>query len=334
MRDEMSQGKAAPRNNRSDPLQASPKISKNIVHFDGTYSDDYNKAIRARACLWNYPEHRYGHPVLTATQIHRDRIRSPDAASNYEQLPEQPLTTAGESPFLQLPRELRDQVYHRLLAIEEPQISLEYERLDGFQQSLSYIARLLLLPICQTNKQVAAEVFEIYLRYFPVYFNSGPDVLRLLFTHLPPQALSWIKRLEVAWHWPIREIKWVLEGIEVNELTPLYDFIAARTNIKSITSTLKFLARGHSYLPPSTSINHTIGSALRRYWLVIATFNLMMLLDGCLDEVNIRYQPKNTLTLLDPTVDVTAMANTAPKDWHLEDYEALHELEKELAFRG
>jgi len=324
MSDETSQEKAAPRNPLGDSLQASRKGNNNVVYIDNSFSHDSNRA---------YPDAQYGNSVLTATLIHRDRGRSPDATSNCEQLPEQPSTIVEDSTFLQLPRELRDEIYHRLLVIEEPQILLEYQRLDGFQQSLSYIARLLLLPICQSNKQIASEAVEVYFRHFPVFFNCGPDVLRLLFTHVPPQVLLWIKHIEMVWHWPLKEIRRVLEEIEANEIAPLYDFIATRTNIKSITSTLKFLKRGQSYVPQN-GMSHSMGSALRRYWLVIAVFNLMLLLDGCLDEVNIRYQPSNTLTLLDPTVDVAVMANTAPKNWRIQDYPAFQELEKELIFRG
>jgi len=109
--------------------------------------------------------------------------------------------------FLDLPRELRDQIYHELFCLrdERSQRALRMERrsLKYFQPTAPAILLVLHHQSLLLNRQIAHEALELLFKKHTVFFSCGPFVLKTLLQRIErhngpaSQWLKWIKAIEL-----------------------------------------------------------------------------------------------------------------------------------------
>ncbi|KAF2636736.1 hypothetical protein P280DRAFT_483674 [Massarina eburnea CBS 473.64] len=120
------------------------------------------------------------------------------------------VASAGPAfPFLELPRELRDQIYNNVFAIPDERgdraLRIERRHLKYFEPSASAILLLLHHECLLLNRQVCREALETLFKKHVVFFSCGPYILKQLLTRIethngpPKQWLKWIKRMEFDW---------------------------------------------------------------------------------------------------------------------------------------
>ncbi|KAF2806800.1 uncharacterized protein BDZ99DRAFT_422012 [Mytilinidion resinicola] len=118
--------------------------------------------------------------------------------------------------FLDLPRELRDQVYYHVFEIPDSRspraLRIERRHLTYFKSTPGAILLVLHQEDMLWNRQVAREALEVFLKKHTVFLSCGPFVLMKflkmiqegpLVRHVDdpvgPEVLSWLKRIELDW---------------------------------------------------------------------------------------------------------------------------------------
>ncbi|KAF2682445.1 hypothetical protein K458DRAFT_342065 [Lentithecium fluviatile CBS 122367] len=112
-------------------------------------------------------------------------------------------------PFLQLPRELRDLVYHYTFSLPDPRadhdLRIERRHLKHFAPSACSILLLLHHECLLLNHQVVREALEVLFKHHTILFSCGPYVLKELLMRVEDkgypckQWLKWIKSVEFDW---------------------------------------------------------------------------------------------------------------------------------------
>lgn len=130
-------------------------------------------------------------------------------------------------PFLQLPRELRDQVrqgrlqllsstyflmldqiYNHAINIPDKRsdraLRIERRNLKHFQTSAAALLLILHHEYFLLNRQIAQEALEVLFKHHTVFLSCGPYVLKSLLEAVEqhengPQWLTWLKAIELDW---------------------------------------------------------------------------------------------------------------------------------------
>ncbi|CAI6331575.1 unnamed protein product [Periconia digitata] len=112
-------------------------------------------------------------------------------------------------PFLQLPRELRDQIYNYVFSIPDSRgdraLRIERRHLKHFKPSVSSIILVLHHEYFLLNRQVCREALEVLFKNHSIFLSGGPYVLKQLLARIEhkggpfKQYLRWIKQIELDW---------------------------------------------------------------------------------------------------------------------------------------
>ncbi|KAJ4363726.1 hypothetical protein N0V95_001042 [Ascochyta clinopodiicola] len=112
-------------------------------------------------------------------------------------------------PFLRLPRELRDQIYHHALNIPDNRsdraLRIERRNLKHFKPSAAALLLVLHHEYFLLNQQVAREALEVLFKHHVVFLSCGPFVLKSLLEAVEQQHgpggqwLKWLKSVELDW---------------------------------------------------------------------------------------------------------------------------------------
>ncbi|KAH9879234.1 hypothetical protein J1614_002673, partial [Plenodomus biglobosus] len=112
-------------------------------------------------------------------------------------------------PFLRLPRELRDQIYHHVFSLADPRshrsLRIERRNLKIFEPSPASILLILHHEALLLSRQTAREALEVLFKHHTVFFSCGPFVLKALLERIerdngPGRVwLRWIKHVELDW---------------------------------------------------------------------------------------------------------------------------------------
>ncbi|KAL5387782.1 hypothetical protein PMIN02_008011 [Paraphaeosphaeria minitans] len=112
-------------------------------------------------------------------------------------------------PFLELPRELRDQIYNYAFHIPDDRadraLRIERRHLKYFRPSAASILLVLHHEYFLLNRQIAREALELLFKNHIVYLSCGPYVLKQLLSRVEAtggpgkQWLRRIKRIELDW---------------------------------------------------------------------------------------------------------------------------------------
>ncbi|OAF98955.1 uncharacterized protein CC84DRAFT_1191449 [Paraphaeosphaeria sporulosa] len=112
-------------------------------------------------------------------------------------------------PFLELPRELRDQIYDYAFNIPEDRadraLRIERRHLKYFRPSAASILLVLHHEYFLLNRQIAREALGLLFKNHTVYLSCGPYVLKQLLSRIEATGgpgkrwLKRIKRIELDW---------------------------------------------------------------------------------------------------------------------------------------
>lgn len=127
-------------------------------------------------------------------------------------------------PFLQLPRELRDQIYHTILLHTSPRAPhappIERRHLEHFTATPASILLLLLhSDALLVSRQFAREALEVLFKRHTVAFSCGPYVLRTVLEGIEGAEgegrvwLGWLRRVELEWV-AFPDLRWYPQGEE------------------------------------------------------------------------------------------------------------------------
>ncbi|KAF2132644.1 hypothetical protein P153DRAFT_333089 [Dothidotthia symphoricarpi CBS 119687] len=111
--------------------------------------------------------------------------------------------------FLELPRELRDQIYDYVFHMQdnrgERALRIERRNLKYFTPSAAAILLVLHHEYFLLSRQVAREALEVLFKNHTVFLSCGPFVLKSLLERIEEQNgpgrqwLRWIKKVELDW---------------------------------------------------------------------------------------------------------------------------------------
>ncbi|KAI8940215.1 hypothetical protein NX059_003920 [Plenodomus lindquistii] len=113
-------------------------------------------------------------------------------------------------PFLKLPRELRDQIYHQTFLLTDPRshraLRIERRALKYFTPTPSSILLTLHHEPLLLSRQTAREALEILFKHHTVFLSCGPFVLKTLLERIEcanngpgRHWLRWINSVELDW---------------------------------------------------------------------------------------------------------------------------------------
>ncbi|RMZ66855.1 glucan synthase [Pyrenophora seminiperda CCB06] len=150
-------------------------------------------------------------------------MRTAETHQGDEALPQHTLPQQSVFPFLQLPRELRDQIYDYAFAVQDHhgQRPIERRNLKYFKPSAASILLVIRHDYFLLNRQVAREALEVLFKYHTVFLSSGPFVLKALLERIEEpngpgrQWLKWLRDIELDWvtfpslqHYPPENNDW------------------------------------------------------------------------------------------------------------------------------
>ncbi|KAF2705122.1 hypothetical protein K504DRAFT_441004 [Pleomassaria siparia CBS 279.74] len=112
--------------------------------------------------------------------------------------------------FLDLPRELRDQIYDYTFLIPdhrgERALRIERRHLKYFSPTPSTLLLLLHHEPLLLTRQICSEALEVLLKHHTVFLSCGPYVLKTLLSRIQEeesgrgkQWLKWMKNIELEW---------------------------------------------------------------------------------------------------------------------------------------
>lgn len=121
-----------------------------------------------------------------------------------------PPPSISPSPFLALPRELRDQIYNHVFNIPDnrPSHALRIERpnIEHFNATPASILAILHHGYILLNRSIAAEALEALFKNHTVFFSCGPYVLKEILGRIlaggngeGKRWFTWLKRVEIDW---------------------------------------------------------------------------------------------------------------------------------------
>ncbi|CAA9964577.1 hypothetical protein PTMSG1_07936 [Pyrenophora teres f. maculata] len=138
-------------------------------------------------------------------------------------LPHDVLPRHSVFPFLQLPRELRDQIYDYAFAIQHHhgQRPIERRNLKYFKPSAASILLVTRHDYFLLNRQVAREALQVLFKHHTVFLSSGPFVLKAILEKIEEpngpgrQWLKWLRKIQLDWvtfpslqHYPPEMNEW------------------------------------------------------------------------------------------------------------------------------
>ncbi|KAF2855394.1 hypothetical protein T440DRAFT_439565 [Plenodomus tracheiphilus IPT5] len=132
------------------------------------------------------------------------------AEPNLDEGADTPLPQKDIFPFLKLPRELRDQIYHHTFLLTDPRthraLRIERRNLKYFHPTPPSILLILHHEPLLLSRQTAREALEILFKHHTVFLSCGPFVLKTLLECIEReengrgrQWLRWMKSVELDW---------------------------------------------------------------------------------------------------------------------------------------
>ncbi|KAH7123925.1 hypothetical protein B0J11DRAFT_436450 [Dendryphion nanum] len=113
-------------------------------------------------------------------------------------------------PLLQLPRELRDQIYDYVFSMPDPRsdraLRIERRNVKHFTPSAATILLICHHDYLILNRQIASEALEVLFKRHSILLSCGPFILKRLLSMIEnedsgqgKQWLKWMKRIELDW---------------------------------------------------------------------------------------------------------------------------------------